>query len=85
MQNDNKNPSSSYSVPKKIVNKVQQATIENTQEQVAHSQLMVRYYRHRQEEATDKAASGKFGMQADQLEAGLDLNIQLLAWLEKGG
>lgn len=45
---------------------------------------MIRYYRHRQEEATDKKEAGKFGMQADQLEKGLDLNIELLAWLEAG-
>ena len=82
MQKDNKNPSKSYSVPTKIAKEVKAATIKNTQEQVAHSQLMIRYYRMRQEEATDTKMAGKFGMQGDQLQNGLDLNIELLAWLE---
>lgn len=85
MLKNNMTDSKNYSVPKKIQKSVLQATIQKTQEQVAHSDLMIAFYRHQAEEATTKDLAGKLGMQADKLEEGRKLNIEMLEWLENGG
>lgn len=56
------------------------ATLKKTQEQIAHSQMMIEYYLHRAEQEPNTKEKAKLELQADQLRAGMENNIAFMLW-----
>lgn len=73
-QQDSKN----YSIPPKIQEKTLKDTIETTLSQIAHANLMARYYRKLGMKQSDKKKREAYSLKAQQLEDGRELNYGFL-------
>lgn len=72
------NDSKNYSIPSKIQEKTLTDTIETTLSQIAHANLMARYYKKLAMKQSDKKKRETYNLKAQQLEDGRELNYGFL-------
>lgn len=81
MPADNQDASKTYTIPRKITKLVRERTVQNTLEQIAHSDLMLEHMTAQMKGEHDVKKNGPMKLKIQQLEDGKAANLAFLKFL----